>query len=148
MGEVGRTEPHGSLDQEEKFGGYDTKFVDPIPNAFQSISTCPICHLLLRDPYQTDCCDTNFCNSCIQQIKRDSNPCPICRNDNFTMFPNKSLKRALNQSEVLCTHSKDGCEWTGELGDLQHHLNKVDHSGESFLFKWADHPMVVGEAVT
>ena len=32
---------------------------------------------------------------------------------------------------MLCTHSKDGCEWTGELGELEHHLSEVNHSGES-----------------
>ena len=139
----GGAEPHSNqlvADQKEKFGGYDTNFVEKIPSAFQTV--CPICHLLLRDPYEAKCCDTNFCNSCSQQIRAVNNRCPICMKDKFTMHPNRGLKRSLGQLQVFCTHSKDGCKWTGELGDLERHLNKV-HSGESFLFKWADQPMVV-----
>jgi len=41
------------------------------------------------------------------------------------------MKRALNQLEVFCTYSKVGYRWTGELGELQAHLDKTDHSSES-----------------
>ena len=134
----GGAEPHSSpmADRKEKFGGYDTNFVEQVPSAFQTV--CPICHLILRDPYQATCCGTNFCNSCCQQID-DSKPCPVCRDDNFKTSPNLNMKHALSQCQVLCTHSKDGCKWTGELGDLEHHLKNVVHPGESLLFKWADH---------
>lgn len=128
-----RAELHGIqkvAGQKVTFGGYDCKFVEPPPSVFQT--DCPICHLILRDPYQATCCGTNFCNSCSLRIQADSNPCPSCRECNFEAFEDKRLKRSLNQLHVLCTHSRYGCEWRGELGELENHLNEVVHSGELF----------------
>ena len=114
-------------DWQKKFGGYDCKFVEQPPNAFQT--ECPICRLLLRDPCQATCCGTSFCQSCIYQVKVDDNPCPTCRKESFGVFEDKRLKRSLNQLRVLCKYSKHGCKWSGELGELEHHLTKVIHSG-------------------
>ena len=123
------TEPHGRSQQKETFGGYDCEFVEPPPNVFQT--ECPICSLILRDPYLTSCCGTHFCRTCSERLQAEHKPCPTCREENFELYPNKSLRRSLNQLHVLCTHSKDGCEWSGELGELERHLSEVTHSGES-----------------
>ena len=125
----GGAESHGKPQKKEAFGGYDCEFVESPPTAFQT--ECPICSLILREPYQFRCCGTSFCCTCSERLQAEHKPCPTCRKENFEMFPNKGLKRSLNQLHVLCTHREDGCEWTGELGELQYHLNKVNHSGES-----------------
>ena len=102
--------------------GYECDFVDPPPDAFQT--ECLICQLVLREPYQTDCCGTSFCQMCIQQVQ--DNKCPTCRTKDFETSPNKGLKRSLNQLHVYCTHSKDGCTWSGELQALEEHLNEEE----------------------
>ena len=112
--------------------GYDCKFVEPPTSVFQT--DCLICHLLLRDPYQATCCGTNFCHSCCLRLQADLNPCPVCKEVNFKSFLNKGLKRSLNQLHVFCTHSRYGCTWRGELGELEHHLNVVIHSSKSFQY--------------
>ena len=118
----------------ETSGGYDCKFVEQPPNAFQT--ECPVCRLLLRDPYQATCCGTSFCYLCSQRIKAGKNCCPTCRKDNFEVFPNKGLKRSISQLPVFCTHRNDGgCTWMGELGELQNHLNKVTHTSRSFHYE-------------
>ena len=116
----------------ETFGGYECKFVESLPSAFQT--ECPICQLILHDPYQTKCCGINFCHSCIHQIQNDNKQCPTCR-ENVEVFQNKGLRRSLDQLHVFCIHSKDGCKWSGELGELEHHLNEVVHSGKSLGYK-------------
>ena len=130
----GGTEPNGSPKEDDWkktiSGGYDCKFVEQPPTVFQT--DCPVCCLLLRDPYQATCCGTSFCCSCIEQLQVCNNLCPTCRKDNFEVSPNKGLKRSLNQLQVFCAHRKDGCTWTGELGELDHHLIKVIHVGKSF----------------
>ena len=113
----------------EKYGGYDCDFV--VPPASDLKTDCPICALVLRDPYQANCCGKTFCHSCSEQIQADHKPCPTCRNKNFQVFPDKELKHSLDQLQVWCTYSEDGCKWSGELGELEHHLNKALHSGES-----------------
>ena len=134
LGAEGGAESHGRS-QQETFGGYDCEFVKPPQSVFQT--ECPICSLILRDPYLPKCCGTNFCHTCCERLEAEHKPCPTCRDDNFEVFPNKGLKRSLNQLHVLCPYSKDGCEWIGELGELEHHLSEVAHSGESWRwYSW------------
>lgn len=105
---------------QEAFGGYDCDFVKPPPGAFQV--ECPICCMILRKPYQADCCGNNFCHTCVQQVQTNNTPCPTCREDNFVMFINKGLDRSLKQLKVYCTYREVGCQWRGELGELDRHL--------------------------
>ena len=122
-------EPHGRA-QQERFGGYECEFVEPPTSVFQT--ECPICMLVLRDPYQCECCGKSFCHSCSKRIQAEHKSCPHCKEANFKVFQDNGLKHALNQLHVFCTHSKDGCEWNGELGELEHHMIEGTHSGESF----------------
>ena len=134
LGAVGGAEPQ-SRAQQETFGGYDCEFVEPPSRTFQT--ECPICFLILRDPHQSKCCCTNFCCMCSERLVAEHKHCPICREDNFKLYPNTSLKWFLAQLHVFCTHSNDGCEWRGELGELEHHLSDVAHCGESWRwYSW------------
>ena len=117
----------------EMFGGYDCEFVEPPPSVFQT--ECPICHLILREPFLVSCCGTHYCHTCIQQLQADNSPCPICREDNFDVFPNKGLNRSLKQLQVYCIHRKDGCQWRGELGGLDQHLNDSEDGPHKMVAK-------------
>ena len=127
MGHEGRAEmghPHensSTSTRNETFGGYNCEFVEPPPNTFQT--ECPICHLILCDPYQVTCCGTSFCHTCIQRLQADNSPCPTCKEDKFEVLLKKDLNRSLKQLHVYCTHRKDDCQWRGELGELDHHMN-------------------------
>ena len=102
-------------------GGYDCEFVKR-PASDLGQADCPVCLLVLREPQQVTCCGYSYCRSCIQRVLADQNVCPTC-NEQFTTFPNKGLKRALYGQNVHCIHRKLGCEWEGELGELDRHLN-------------------------
>ena len=129
-GAEGGAEPHDRPQHKETFGGYDCEFVESFPSVFQT--ECPICSLILRDPYLTSCCGTNFCRTCSERLQDEYKPCPTCRKNKFELFPNKSLGRTIRQLHVLCT---DGCDWTGELGQLENHLDEVVHCGE-YCSRW------------
>ena len=103
-------------------GGYDCDFVQPPPEAVQS--ECPICHLVLREPYQAPCCGNSFCRTCIEPIRLGDANCPTCRHAGFTTFPDKRLERSLNPLKVFCSRRDEDCEWNGELGSLGRHLNE------------------------
>ena len=111
------------------FGGYDCQLAKPPPSTLHT--KCPICLLLLRDPYQATCCGKHFCRSCSQRLQAvdSDHRCPTCRKANVNFVVNNDLQHSLNQLHVLCTNSKDGCKWKGKLGKLEHHLNEV-HSSE------------------
>lgn len=101
--------------------GFDCKFIEKPPKEFQS--ECPVCLLLLREPHTVSCCGYSFCHACIHRIKTSSGSCPCCNEDNFDFFLNKGLKRSLYEFKIYCSNQIDGCQWTGNLGQLDSHLN-------------------------
>ena len=104
----------------EQHGGYDCGFVER-PQELQT--DCPICMVVLREPFQVTCCGNSYCRTCIKLIKAKEKACPTCNEANFSTFPNKGLQRSLYSFRVRCVHQKSGCEWIGELGELDGHLN-------------------------
>ena len=103
-------------------GGYDCEFVDPPPEVLGT--KCLVCLHVLRKPKQTECCGHDFCETCIEAVQ--VRLCPMCNRRDFATFYDKRLHRALNQLQVRCTYQKRGCTWTGELGNLDNHLNCDD----------------------
>ncbi len=113
--------PNNQQQADKRIIGFDCGFVEPPPERFVQ-SECPVCLLIIREPHQVTCCGNKFCKACIEHIKANKNSCPIC-NENISNFPDKGLKRSLYSLKVQCSHQKDGCEWTGELRQLDEHLN-------------------------
>ena len=101
--------------------GYDCEFVERPPKAFQC--ECPVCLLVLREPHQVTCCGYSFCATCVKRVQKDKKCCPTCNKADFTVFPDKRLKRSLNEYRVYCCQQGEGCDWVGELGELDRHLN-------------------------
>ena len=102
-------------------GGYEYNFVDSIPDRL----LCKICLLLGRDPYLSVCCGHLFCKSCLDNLRNSpaiSNVCPICCTEEFFTFPNKADDRKIKSLHVYCTNKVMGCEWQGELNNINNHL--------------------------
>ena len=99
-------------------GGYDYEFVSPPPKSLE----CPVCLLILRDPHIISCCGNEFCQVCIERVKRDGKPCPLCNEQMFSTMLHKKLVREVNALVVRCPQKELGCEWEGELGQVQGHL--------------------------
>ena len=102
-------------------GRYACEFVKKPPSFIQS--ECPICLQVLREPYQATCCGYSFCRVCIERIKARHAPCPCCKAVKFDHYPNKGLQRSLYEFKVRCSNIEQGCQWVGELGQLDNHLN-------------------------
>ena len=102
-------------------GGFECEFIKIPPKAVQS--ECPVCLQVLREPYQATCCGYSFCRVCIERSKARNIPCPCCKADEFDLFPNKGLQRSLYEFQVKCINKDLGCQWAGELGQLDKHLN-------------------------
>ena len=84
---------------------------------------CPVCLHILRDPHQVTCCGKSFCKECIGQATSGKRQCPCCNQDSYHVYSNKGLQQPLYQFKVHCSNKKTGCKWTGELGELDKHLN-------------------------
>ena len=85
--------------------GFECEFAEKVSKGIQA--ECPICLLVLREPYQATCCGKSFCKRC---IKAANQTCPTCNDQEFTLFPNKGLQQSLYDFQVYCIHKSRGCE--------------------------------------
>ena len=99
-------------------GGYLCNFVDEPPAQYE----CPVCLLPLRQPHILSCCGKKICQSCVQPIVSANKPCPYCQQP-FNSMVEKELERTILGLKVYCSHKDEGCEWVGELRDLDRHLS-------------------------
>ena len=100
-------------------GGYDCDFVEPPPDFLQ----CPVCLLPFRDPTLLSCCGHKGCAWCIGRIKAAGHPCPLCQQPFETMLE-KQLQRKVLNLRVFCSKKGEGCQWEGELRDLETHSRR------------------------
>ena len=105
-----------------EIGGYEYKFVETPHDRF----FCKICIHPCRDPYLSGCCGHNFCKSCIDNARKIAGTCPFCRDEEFSKLPNKQADREIRSLDVMCTNKERGCEWQGELCDINTHLGNSD----------------------
>ena len=83
---------------------------------------CPVSLELLTEPYLTTCCGHHISKQAADRLIRERKPCPMCKEGDFTAHVDKYFKRKfINTLKVHCSHKKSGCEWVGELGDLNNH---------------------------
>ena len=102
--------------------GHDCIFKEQLPKHLQV--ECSICLCVLDDPHIIDCkCGAIFCQPCIQPTLKDRRPCPLCNCTFSLSIPNPSVQRAINSLQVYCSFKEAGCEWVGELGTIDEHLN-------------------------
>ena len=109
--------------RKENRGGYDCEFVERPSDAFQG--ECPVCLLVLKEPCLISCCGHKYCRVCIERVKKDTKPCPLCNEPDFYFLQERALERYLKDLDVWCCYKKVGCEWKGKLGKYEQHLNKT-----------------------
>ena len=103
-------------------GGYDYPFVS---RANTEEYNCPICFLVLREPFLTDCCGHHFCHSCIDSVKHSNQPCPICTKKGFNVMVDRGVERKVRELKVRCPQFLKGCRWLGTLGGLEEHIDHI-----------------------
>ena len=102
------------------FKGVEYTFIDTSGRTLSELK-CPICLELVSQPVYTSC-QHLFCGNCI----KDQQTCPECRKT-FTTTPDVGSARVLRAFKVKCPNSSEGCEWEGDLGDAEEHLEKNCH---------------------
>ena len=110
--------------RKENRGGYDCEFVERPSDAFQG-GECPVCLLVLKEPCLISCCGHKYCRVCIERVKKDTKPCPLCNEPDFSFMQERALERYLKDLDVWCCYKKVGCEWRGKLAKYEQHLNKT-----------------------
>lgn len=115
----GKAPVPSSRAQSSHKGGYDFEFVSPPPKSLE----CSICLLTLKEPHVISCCGNHYCKACIGRVQRDKKPCPLCNDPEYSIMLHKGVMREVNSLVVYCPQKKDGCPWSGEMGQLKCHEN-------------------------
>ena len=92
------------------------EFVDTLIEHLEELK-CAICLELVSGPVQTSCGHL-FCGKCI----KGTNTCPIDRNQ-FTSHPDNFNERRVRNFKVKCPKEDRGCQWQGNLGDVDKHTD-------------------------
>ena len=116
-------EETSSEEEKENRGGYDCEFVEQPSDVAQG-GECPVCLLVLKEPCLINCCGQKYCRACIERVKEDAKPCPLCNEPNFSVMQERALERYLKGLDVFCCYKKEGCEWRGKLRIYEDHLNQ------------------------
>ena len=103
-------------------GGYNCETVAPADKGLE----CNICYALMREPLIVVCCGEHFCKICIEKIQKAGKPCPLCREESFQTYPQKKVERKILDQQVFCRNKDQGCEWKGELRNLEGHINLTE----------------------
>ena len=89
---------------------------------------CPVTLELNREPFLTACCGNHLSQEAVTRVQ--GQPCPVCKDRSLNTIPDKYFKRKINELKVRCPNKSLGCEWVGELGDLDRHLSHNSVEGE------------------
>ena len=96
------------------YKGVEYEFVNTQVELLEELK-CGICLELVSDPVQTSCGHL-FCEECIKGIQE----CPVDR-DFFTTTPDLFNNRRIRNFKVRCPNKEKGCQWQGNLGDVEEH---------------------------
>ena len=105
-----------------------------IPDEF----VCPVCHDICKAPVATKCHHI-FCKSCITFALKRIRVCPCCR-ESVTQgeLPSLSennpvLNRMYGRIQMKCMLHTKGCTWTGNIVDMNAHMNGCVHNVDAIL---------------
>ena len=83
---------------------------------------CPVLRSVMLEPHQTDCCGRHLSATVATKLHGVDEACPLCRVSGFTSHPDKYFRRKIHELRVHCPHRRRGCEWVGELSDMDRHV--------------------------
>ena len=90
-----------------RYSEYD--FVEQPPEEY----FCPVSFAVLLEPYQTQCCGNHLSQEAYQRLR--GQPCPLCKEENFTAMKDKFHRRKVLSLKVKCPYKAEGCEWEETL---------------------------------
>ncbi|KAG8450817.1 hypothetical protein GDO86_003184 [Hymenochirus boettgeri] len=102
--------------------GFDYKFLEKLRRKF----LCPLCGKAMREPVQVSTCGHRYCDTCLQEFlsegvfKCPEDQLPL---DYAKIYPDRELETQVMSLSIRCIHSEEGCRWSGQIKQLQAHLN-------------------------
>ena len=100
---------------------------------------------LLLQPHLTLCCGNHISEEAASRIQREGGACPLCNAPQWSTVLSKHFQRQVNALRLFCYHKDRGCEWQGELSDMERHIQSCPRkdarlaigSGQAWSQMWA-----------
>ena len=115
-------------DQRQRYEATGSRLMDHV--------SCQICSKLIYDTHLalcSVCCGQYYCASCLKAWSsekqgggQERDTCPHCcaKGNDFNRSFNQSLQNSsVAQPKVKCRNHREGCQWTGEISELDRHLS-------------------------
>ena len=120
----------------------DYDFVEIIPDRL----TCCICKGPCNKARLLECCSKGYCTSCLNNWRINKDPgqpiCPLKCTSPYNSIANGEVDRTIQSLKIYCVNKKWGCEWEGELREINKHLKECKmickNCGASFTEKSFD----------
>lgn len=94
----------------------------PVLSIESSLLKCPICFCLAKNCMESQCCNSLFCEECIEKIFQLNKTCPCCRKLNFLYTPSILMRKIIGSIIIKCTF----CQKVHKYLDMSvHYIN--DH---------------------
>ena len=87
---------------------------------------CPVMKEILFDPYQTTCCGNHISQVAYIKLSKYKSACPMCRNTEFSAYPDKPFQKKTRKLKVRCQYGDFGCRWEGCLDELLAHNEELN----------------------
>ena len=104
---------------------------------------CPVMYGLLLQPHLTACCGKHLSEEAAMRIQGEGGACPMCKEPNLSTVLNKHFLRQVNELRVFCLHEDRGCEWQGELSELEHHVQSCGLSWYTLHIKLLTYTVII-----
>ena len=82
---------------------------------------CSVTLELLMEPQLTSCCGHHLSTEASARLQREGKACPMCNEQQWTAMLDKFHRRRTHELRVRCPHKRSGCDWEGEVGDVERH---------------------------
>ena len=96
-------------------------FVAPLPKECR----CYLCDQLMKSPCHLTCCNSRYCQKCVDRMISAKNACKKCRSKWYrkeTSREDLAIKQVIDKLHVYCPMKINGCLWSGRMQDLEAHL--------------------------
>ena len=93
----------------------------PVISIESSLLHCPICFCLAKNCMESQCCNSLFCEDCIEKIFQQTKTCPFCRKLNFLYIPSIIIRKLIGSILINCTF----CQKEHKYMDMStHYINQ------------------------
>ena len=92
-------------------------------------------------------CRNHLSPTVANRLQAEGKPCPMCQATPLKTVEDMFFKCKVRQLKVRCSNKSAGCEWVGELGELDNHLKPGSVEGPCH-FVDVECPLQCGQCVT